>query len=47
MLCAEEATATTVNDILWFEDDFIAKSLGYKSYEELYDKMEHEEEEDE
>jgi hypothetical protein len=44
--CDEEATDTTVNDILWFEDDAIAEALGYESYEALYDKMEHEEEEE-
>lgn len=43
----ENATDTTVNDILWFEDDAIAEALGYESYEALYDKMEHEEEEEE
>ena len=44
--CDEEATDTTINDILWFKDDFIAQSLGYESYEALYNKMEHEEEEE-
>lgn len=39
------ATDTTVNDILWFEDDTIAEALGYESYEEMYRKLEGEEEE--
>lgn len=43
-----DATDTTVNDILWFEDDAIAEALGYESYQALYNKMEGiEEEEDE
>ena len=27
-------TATELNDIFWFEKDFIAESLGYDSWEE-------------
>lgn len=27
---------TTVNDIFWFEDDFIAECLGYEDFETLY-----------
>ena len=42
----ENATDTTVNDILWFEDDLIAQALGYESFEELYQKMKKEEEEE-
>ena len=26
---------TTINDIFWFEDDFIAEILGYSDWEEL------------
>ena len=29
---------TTVNDIFWFEDDFIAECLGYDSYDQLWDE---------
>lgn len=27
---------TTVNDIFWFDDDFIAECLGYEDFETLY-----------
>ncbi len=27
---------TTVNDIFWFEDGFIAECLGYEDFETLY-----------
>lgn len=29
----EDATDTTINDILWFERDMIAEALGYKDWE--------------
>ena len=29
----EDATDTTINDILWFERDLIAEALGYKDWE--------------
>ena len=29
----EDATDTTINDILWFERDMIAESLGYKDWD--------------
>lgn len=43
----ENATDTTVNDILWFEDNLIAEALGYEDYQDLYNKMEGIEEEEE
>lgn len=27
---------TELNDILWFDDEFIADCLGYKDYEDFY-----------
>lgn len=27
---------TTLNDIFWFDDDFIAEYLGYKDYNEFW-----------
>lgn len=32
-LCLEDATDTTINDILWFERDAIAEALGYRDWE--------------
>lgn len=29
----EDATDTTINDILWFERDMIAEALGYRDWE--------------
>lgn len=39
-----EVTDTTINDILWFEGDEIARSMGYEDYEDMYRKLEEEEE---
>lgn len=41
-LYPEGMTDTQVNDLFWFEEDFIAQLLGYRDWEEL-----EEEEEDE
>lgn len=37
-------TDTELNDFLWFEDDFIAELLGYKSWKDLENDGEDEEE---
>lgn len=29
---------TTLNDIFWFEDDFIAECIGYDDYDQLWDE---------
>lgn len=36
----EGIDATTLNDIFWFEDDFIAELLGFESWEQLEESME-------
>jgi hypothetical protein len=36
-LCLEDATDTTINDILWFERDAIAEALGYRDWEAYED----------
>ena len=36
---------TSINDLFWFEDDWIAEMLGYESFEELVRIREEEEEE--
>lgn len=43
----EGASETTINDILWFEDDTIAEWLGFEDWEALerYNNGEEEEEE--
>ena len=33
-------TETEINDLLWFEEDFIASLLGYESWEELEESEE-------
>lgn len=38
---------TQINDIFWFEDDWIAEMLGYEDFEELMHREEEEEEEKE
>lgn len=38
---------TQINDIFWFEDDWIAEMLGYEDFEELMHRDEEEEEEEE
>ncbi|MBR2553461.1 MAG: hypothetical protein IKE94_01255 [Aeriscardovia sp.] len=30
-------TETEINDIIWFETDFIADILGFESWDQLYD----------
>lgn len=37
---------TTLNDILWFEDDWIADVCGYESKEEMYKNRESNENEE-
>ena len=32
-------TETQINDIFWFEDDWIAEMLGFESFEDLMDKQ--------
>lgn len=29
---------TTINDIFWFDDDWIAELLGYESFEEIMER---------
>lgn len=31
---------TEINDIFWFEEDFIAETLGYNDFEELMNDRE-------
>lgn len=31
---------TTINDIFWFEDDWIAEMLGYNDFEEIMNREE-------
>lgn len=38
---------TQVNDIFWFEDDWIAEMLGYEDFEAIMHREEEEEEEEE
>lgn len=33
-----EITDTTINDIFWFEDDWIAEMLGYENWESLLEE---------
>ena len=40
----EGITETEVNDIFWFEDDWIAEMLGYENFEELMEARESDEE---
>lgn len=37
---------TAINDIFWFEEDWIAEMLGYSSFEELMRRDDEEEEEE-
>ena len=37
---------TNINDILWFEDDWIAEVCGYESKEEMYNNRESNENEE-
>lgn len=34
---------TQINDIFWFEDDWVAEMLGYESFEDLMNREEEEE----
>ena len=38
---------TQINDIFWFEEDWIAEMLGYSDFEELMHRDDEEEEDDE
>ena len=38
---------TQINDIFWFEDDWIAEMLGYEDFEAIMHRDDEEEEEDE
>ena len=38
---------TQINDIFWFEDDWIAEMLGYNDFEELMHRDDEEEEDEE
>ena len=38
---------TQINDIFWFEEDWIAEMLGYSDFEELMHRDDDEEEEEE
>ena len=38
---------TQINDIFWFEEDWIAEMLGYSDFEELMHRDDEEEEEEE
>lgn len=40
MLYPDGMTDTDVNDIFWFEEDFIAQRLGYSDWEELKEDRE-------
>ena len=35
LFCEEIPTETAINDVLWFERDFIAQHLGYKDWSEF------------
>lgn len=35
LFCDETPTETAINDVLWFERDFIAQHLGYKDWDEF------------
>lgn len=40
MLYPEGMTATELNDLFWFDEDFIAQCLGYNSWEEFENEKE-------
>lgn len=42
MFYPEGMTDTQVNDLFWFEEDFIAQCLGYDNWEELEEDEEDE-----
>lgn len=44
-LYPEGVTETTLNDMFWFESDFIANLLGYDSWEE-YENKDNDDDED-
>ena len=33
-------TETAINDLFWFDDDYIAELLGYSDFEEIMDRRE-------
>ena len=35
-------TDTEINDLFWFDDDFIAELLGYNDFEEIMNRSEEE-----
>ena len=35
MLYPDGMTATELNDLFWFDEDFVAQCLGYNSWEEF------------
>jgi hypothetical protein len=43
----EGMSDTQINDIFWFEEDWIAEMLGYSDFEELMHRDDEEEEEEE
>lgn len=46
LLCgAEEVTETTINDILWFEDDFLFENLGIRTYDTIKEELDEKKEE--
>lgn len=46
LLCgAEEVTETTINDILWFEDDFLFENLGIRTYDAIKEELDEKREE--
>ena len=47
-ILGEKPTDTAINDLFWFEEDYIAKLLGFKSWEALerYNDGEDEEEDE-
>lgn len=38
MYFESEISDTTINDIFWFEDDWIAEMLGYENWESLLEE---------
>ena len=39
-LYPEGMTETELNDLFWFDDDFIAELLGYNDFEEIMNRSE-------
>lgn len=42
MYYPEGLTETQLNDIFWFDDEFIAEILGYESFEDIIEERRHE-----